>query len=183
MKNTQVIILVFLAAVILAGCGKTSADIVQPPVQIPAKDSAQTAVQEVKPLPTQPNLQDNQLPNQTVWPDGQTQQDDQGQVEVAVTPRNLNQHEGTLDFDVAMNTHSVDLSMNLAALAILSTDTGLIFNALSWSAPSGGHHISGVLQFPAVINNVHILDDASRLILTIQNVDAPERKFSWSLSE
>jgi len=79
--------------------------------------------------------------------------------------------------------HAVDLSMNLAALAILSTDTGLTFSALSWSAPSGGHHISGVLQFPAVINNVHILDDASRLILTIQNVDAPERKFSWSLSE
>jgi hypothetical protein len=171
MKLTRFFVLIMLAAVFLAACNNTPAET----VQIPVDDGAETAVQET-------NLPSTQ-PDQTAWPDGQTQQDDQGQVEVAVTPLNLSHHDQTLDFDVAMNTHSVELSMDLAALSELSTDTGLTVNAATWTAPGGGHHATGALSFPAVVDGVHILDDASRLILTIRDVDAPERAFTWSLSE
>lgn len=172
MKSTRVFILVFLAAIFLAACSNTPTET----VQMPADDSAQTAVQDTNPSFLQPN-------SQTTWPDSQVQQDDQGRVVVAVTPLNLSHHDATLDFDVAMNTHSVDLSMDLATLTTLRTDTGLTVNATTWSAPGGGHHVSGALQFPAVVDGVHILDDASRLILTIRDVDAPERVFVWNLSE
>ncbi len=179
MKLTRVLILTVVAAVFLAACSNAPAET----VQIPMDDGGQTAVQEELPPSTQPEIQTNPLPAKTSWPDGQAQQDDQGQVEVAVTPLNLGHHDETIDFDVAMNTHSVDLSMDLAALATLSTDTGLTVNAVAWNAPGGGHHVSGVINFPAVVDDTHILDDASRLTLTIRDVDAPERIFTWNLSE
>ncbi len=180
---TRIFILTVLTAIFLAACSNTPTETIQPPVQTPADDLAQTAVQKAPPPSTQLDLQTDPLPNQTAWPDGQPQQDDQGQVEVAVTPLNLSHHDETLDFDIAMNTHSVDLSMDLAALAELSTDTGLTINASAWNAPGGGHHVSGVINFPAVVDGVHILDDASRLTLTIRDVDAPERVFTWNLSD
>jgi hypothetical protein len=176
MKSTIFLIPVFLAGIFLAACSSTPNETVQSPVQIPAGDSMETAVPEANPLPPQPDVQ-------TAWPDGQAQQDDQGQVEVAVTPLNLGSHNETLDFDVVMDTHSIDLSMDLAALATLRTDTGFTVNAIAWSAPAGGHHVAGALQFPAVVDDVHILDDVSRLTLTIRDVDAPERTFTWNLSE
>jgi len=183
MKSTRVFSLIFLAAILLAACNSTPNEIGPQTVQMPVDDLAPTAVPKAIPPSPQPDLPTDPLPAPTDWPDGQLQQDDQGQVEVAVTPLNLGSHNETLDFDVVMDTHSVDLSMDLAALTALSTDTGLTVNATAWSAPGGGHHVSGALQFPAVVDGVHILDDASRLILTIRDVDAPERTFIWNLSE
>jgi hypothetical protein len=183
MKATNVFVLIFLTAVFLAACSSALGETGQSSVQIPADDSAKTAVPEVNPSSSQPDVQTDPLPIQTAWPDGQAQQDVQGQVEVAVTPLNLGSHNETLDFDVVMDTHSVDLSMDLAALTALSTDTGLTVTATAWSAPGGGHHVSGALQCPAGVDGAHILDDVSRLTLTIRDVDAPERTFTWNLSE
>ena len=108
--------------------------------------------------------------------------DEQGAVTVAVTPLNLSRPGQTLDFEVAMNTHSVDLSMDLAALATLTTDTGRAVQATGWDAPKGGHHASGRLSFPATVGGVSLLKGAKKLTLTLQNVDAPERAFTWDLS-
>jgi hypothetical protein len=110
-----------------------------------------------------------------------TRSDTQGMVEVAVSPVNLLNPGETLVFEISMNTHSVDLSMDLATLATLSTDTGKTAEALKWDAPSGGHHVSGKLSFPAKVNGNALLDGAKRLTLTINNVDAPERVFVWEL--
>jgi len=49
-----------------------------------------------------------------------TRLDEQGAVVFEVTPLNLGTPAETLEFDVAMNTHSVDLSMDLAGLSTLS---------------------------------------------------------------
>mgnify|MGYP001615254720 CR=1 FL=1 len=65
--------------------------------------------------------------------------DSQGSVEFVVTPINLAAPGETLDFDISMNTHSVDLSWNLAAQSVLTTDTGLEVKGLSWPAGSGHH--------------------------------------------
>lgn len=107
--------------------------------------------------------------------------DEQGAVVFEVTPLNLGAPTDTLEFDVAMNTHSVDLSMDLAALATLSTDTGVTIQASKWDAIPGGHHVSGTLIFPSAKDGKSIFEGASKLTLTIVNVDAPSRLFEWEL--
>jgi hypothetical protein len=110
-----------------------------------------------------------------------TRIDEQGAVVFEVTPLNLGIPADTLDFDVAMNTHSVDLSMDLAALSTLSTDTGLSVQASKWDAVPGGHHVEGKLIFPSAHDGTPILEGASKLTLTIVEVDAPSRVFEWQL--
>ncbi len=111
-----------------------------------------------------------------------TRSDGQGSVTIDVTPLNLSNSSNELQFDVAMNTHSVNLSMNLATLATLTTNTGIIIQADSWNGPAGGgHHVDGQLSFPTLKDGKSILDGASRLTLTIINVDAPSRVFVWQL--
>jgi hypothetical protein len=53
-------------------------------------------------------------------------------VEFSVTPLNLESPGETIEFDVSMNTHSVDLLWDLAALSALRTDTGLSVGGLAW---------------------------------------------------
>ena len=86
-----------------------------------------------------------------------------------------------LEFEVAMNTHSVDLSMDLSQLATLTTDTGVSVQANGWDAPGGGHHVSGKLSFPATKDGKAILEGATKITITIINVDAPSRTFEWQL--
>jgi hypothetical protein len=110
-----------------------------------------------------------------------TRIDEQGAVVFEVTPLNLGTPADTLEFDVAMNTHSVDLSMDLAALSTLSTDTGVSVQASKWDAVPGGHHVEGTLIFPSAQDGVSILEGASQLTLTIVDVDALSRVFDWEL--
>lgn len=112
----------------------------------------------------------------------ETAVDEQGAVSVAVTPLDISGNAATLDFEVEMNTHSVDLGMDLATLATLTTDDGRTVNAMLWDAVPGGHHVSGVLSFPAEEAGTAVIANATRLTLTIHDVDAPERIFSWSLT-
>lgn len=108
--------------------------------------------------------------------------DAQGSIEIAITPLNLTQASDTLDFDVRMDTHSIDLSMDLAVLSTLTTDTGMSVQALQWDAPMGGHHVAGTLIFPANLNGTSVLAGAKTLTMTLVNVDAPERNFTWPLN-
>ena len=110
-----------------------------------------------------------------------TRSDQQGAVTVNVTPLNLDNPSDQLEFDVALETHSVDLSMDLATLATLTTDTGITVQATAWDAPRGGHHVEGKLTFPAIKEGKTILDNANKLTLTITDVDAPSRVFEWSI--
>ncbi|MDO9348708.1 MAG: hypothetical protein Q7T47_05430 [Anaerolineales bacterium] len=110
-----------------------------------------------------------------------TRIDQQGAIIVEITPLNLDAPADTLEFDVVMDTHSIDLSMDLATLATLTTDTGITVQATLWDAPRGGHHVEGKLIFPALQKGKSILDGATKQTLTIDNVDAPSRVFEWQL--
>lgn len=110
-----------------------------------------------------------------------TRTDAQGAVTVAVTPVNLAAPGETLDFSVALDTHSVDLGMDLAALATLATDDGRTVQAVTWTGAKGGHHVEGTLSFPAKAGGKELTGGASTLTLTLKGVDAPERVFEWSL--
>jgi hypothetical protein len=104
-------------------------------------------------------------------------------VEFVVTPLNLTSPGETLDFDVSMDTHSVDVSWDLAAQSALKADTGLEVKGLSWPV-GGGHHYEGTLTFSAkTADGKALLKGAKTLTLIIRDADAAERVFSWSLSK
>jgi hypothetical protein len=166
MRQTILIPLLLVLVLVLTACGATPAA-----VDVSA-DSA--APQEAQLAPA--SASDKAAPALT-----ETLLDEQGAVTVSVRPLNGNQRAATLDFEVAMNTHSVDLSMDLATLATLTTDTGQRIGASAWQAPQGWHHVTGVLSFPATNGDNDLLAGASRLTLTLRDVDAAERTFVWNL--
>ena len=110
-----------------------------------------------------------------------TRSDGQGAVTFEVKPKNLSNPGNALVFKISMSTHSLELSMDLASLATLTTDNGRTVQATVWDAPRGGHHVSGTLSFPAIVDGTPILDGASKLTLTIIDVDAQERVFTWDM--
>jgi hypothetical protein len=189
MKTYRLLALILIIGALLAACNSS---LVQPESisgRPPAADDvAKPAIQEPVSAPAAASQLGEQVGGSSVdqaqglWPDGEAQLDEQGFVAVAVTPLNLNAPDGTLNFNVGLNTHSVDLSMDLAPLATLEADNGLGVQAILWDAPRGGHHVSGVLSFPAVSEGVSLLEGASHLTLKIRDVDAPERSFTWSLT-
>lgn len=122
---------------------------------------------------------DAQPPSQDV-----SRVDSQGAVEVTVSPMDTGDgSEGVIRFDVTLNTHSVDLSMDLSRLSTLATDIGLLLDAESWTGGSG-HHVRGQLDFPMYApDGTPLIGDATEIILTIRDVDAPERVFVWQVSE
>lgn len=107
--------------------------------------------------------------------------DEQGAIIFEITPLNLNLPTDKIEFDAVLTTHSIDLSMDLATLATLTTDTGLSVESTLWDAPRGGHHVEGKLIFPATKDGNSILEGATKLTLTIVNVDVPSRVFEWDL--
>lgn len=100
-------------------------------------------------------------------------------VTVVVTPLNLeDKSAATLDFDVAMDTHSVDLGYDLTTIATLSTDTGEEVPPIKWDGPAGGgHHREGALSFP------QLKQRGQTLTLTLRGIaDVPERTFTWKVN-
>lgn len=110
-----------------------------------------------------------------------TRIDQQGAIIFEITPLNLASPTDTLEFNVALTTHSIDLSMDLATVSTLTTDTGISVESTLWDAPRGGHHVEGKLIFPAAKDGKPILEGATKLTLTILNVDTPSRIFEWDL--
>jgi len=167
-------VLPILLILILAACAPTQPNSTQPSSQF---------VTATLLMPTAANntaAQGTSSPDTTTG-DDMTRTDEQGVVMFAVTPLNLETASDTLEFNVSMNTHSVDLSMDLAQLSTLTTDTGITIQPIKWDAARGGHHGGGNLIFPTTQNGKSILEGASKLTITIVNVDAASRVFEWEL--
>lgn len=147
----------------------SSEEVDRPAAQAPSPDPAPAAGGAVPPTGTPP--------------EDLARSDSQGAVEVTVIPSAWRSDaSGTIEFQVSMNTHSVDLSMDLADSATLQTDTGVTLQALDWSGGSG-HHVTGVLRFPsATPEGQPLLEEATQLTLTLRGVDAPSRVFRWDIS-
>ncbi len=160
-------ILILTVSLFLSACAPAQKD--STPTQIPANTSTSSAA-SLSTVPTNANTADL------------SRTDGQGAVTVKITPLNLDNPGDTLKFDVVMDTHSVDLSMDLATLATLTTDTGLTIQPAKWEAPGGGHHAEGTLSFPATQAGKSILDGAKQLTLTITGIDNATRVFTWDLS-
>lgn len=111
-----------------------------------------------------------------------TRTDEQGAVTFAVTPLGSEAALSDLAFEVVMDTHSIDLSWDLARLSVLRTDQGRQVPASGWPLGSG-HHYQGVLTFPsALADGTPVLDGASQVTLIIAGTDVAERRFTWEVA-
>ncbi len=108
---------------------------------------------------------------------GPTQTNAGGSVTVSVTYLNP---EGAEDarFQVALNTHSVDLDgYDLKTLALLRDDTGKSYKPTQVENEGGGHHRRTVIVFPKASPR------AKKLELVIKGLaGVKERIFHWDLS-
>ena len=88
----------------------------------------------------------------------------------------------SLVFNVAMNTHSVDLDQyDLGELAVLRDDRGNEYRAISWESASGGHHRTGILTFPILPDSLS-QGKAGYLEIVIRDVAGiEERVLKWEL--
>jgi hypothetical protein len=146
-----------------------------------ASSQVSTDLPALQPVTVSPTVSAPQPSNDANVSADLTRSDQQGSVSLEVTPLNLSAPADQLEFDVAMSTHSVELSMDLATRSTLTTDTGITVQATLWDAPRGGHHVEGKLIFPSTQDGKSILDGAGKLTLTITDVDAPSRVFEWDL--
>ena len=98
----------------------------------------------------------------------QTLTSDKNNVEFQVTPLSPS------EFQIVINTHSVDLDFDLAQISTLYDDIGNEYKPLKWedSVP-GSHHREGILKFPEIDKNAKSI----KLVIT----DSARREFVWDL--
>ncbi len=97
-------------------------------------------------------------------PSPSTQVVQAGEVEVTVTPTMA---PGNAGFALVLDTHSVELDMDLAAAATLTVD-GRDAGTASWAGQEpGGHHREGTLTFAADAS------DGSILVLRLDGLAEP----------
>lgn len=148
-KNRDIvfIILSISAILLIAGCSSVGEDV---------------TADRFRDLP--PSLAGTGNPTQSTGTTGT------GDVQIDLTPHDFN--NGILEVDMAVNTHSVDLSQfDLKEITTLTID-GQEFKPTE--APSlSGHHSGGTLVF-------NPQKEADSFTITITGIPQPQsRKFSW----
>jgi hypothetical protein len=157
MKKIVAISVVMLLSLVMAACSS-------PATSSPAPAASSTSAASANIAPVEDDL---------------TQTNAEAMVTVAVTPLDLaDQSAATLDFKIALNTHSVDLAYDLTTIATLSNDAGEKVQPIEWDGPAGGgHHREGTLSFPQLKNRGQVLT------LTLRGIAAvPERTFTWKVN-
>ena len=98
-------------------------------------------------------------------------------VTVKVSAKSVGQPGSPWEFAVVLDTHSADLSDDLAQSATLTTDDGRTFKPTGWlGAPPGGHHREGVLVFDVPTPRPGVIE----LRIDRPGESAP-RTFRWQL--
>jgi len=98
-------------------------------------------------------------------------------VTVRVKPLDLSASAKSWAFEIVLETHSQELSDDLARVATLSGAGGTSHAPTAWDGdPPGGHHRKGVLQFAPIAPAPDVVE------LRIQRPSEPApRSFRWSL--
>ena len=107
----------------------------------------------------------------------ESQTSNAGSVAVTVKPQSLSENTTVWDFDVILNTHTVELTADLVEAVVLIDENGKEYKPMGWKGDSlGGHHREGMLSFQP-------LDPLPRAItLLVRNIgEIKERSFSWQL--
>src|SRR3989344_299759 len=99
-----------------------------------------------------------------------------GAVTVTVTPLNFFDRALTWDFEIVMDTHSVELSEDLTKISVLVDDQGVEHSPINWEGDlPGGHHRSGILKFQPMSSFPKSLELKIRGLGSIS-----ERSFLWA---
>lgn len=82
-------------------------------------------------------------------------------------------------FDIRLDTHSVDLGYDMVKAGLLRDSQERTYTPETWKgSPPGGHHRSGVLEFPTLEGN------PSSVTLTLKDIGGvPERSFQWKMAK
>ena len=101
---------------------------------------------------------------------------DENSVRIEIIPEQLAPGKQA-KFNIKMNTHSVELNQDMVAVFILKDDKGYEYRPIRWNgSPPGGHHRSGVLEFPAIGKG------AKSVALHVKDIaNVPERIFEWKI--
>lgn len=84
----------------------------------------------------------------------------------------------SIDFEISMNTHSVNLDFIMTEIASLKVNGGEFVNAVAWNGDSsGGHHRSGTLTF---LNENHDIRDII-LVINPKSRRFKELTFQWEI--
>lgn len=84
-------------------------------------------------------------------------------------------------FEVALNTHSVDLDGLDLGDSVLRNDRGDELTGPTWSAPPGGHHRSGELRFAG--DTQPFFTSAKWIELVLVGIaGVPERTLHWDVT-
>lgn len=112
-------------------------------------------------------------PVQTLGLEPQSNND--GPVTVIVVPRK-SASAGTWEFEITLETHSVELNEDLMKTSVLIADNKN-YEPLAWDGdPPGGHHRNGILQFAP------ISPQPESIALKIRSIGGvEERNFIWQL--
>ena len=97
-------------------------------------------------------------------------------VRVQVTPKVLS-HNKPVQFQIRLNTHSVELNQDMLVVAELRDSQGSTYKPVQWEgSPPGGHHRSGTLTFSALQQPVE------NVTLVLHDVGGvAQRTFSWTI--
>jgi hypothetical protein len=122
--------------------------------------------------PSGQNAGERQQPSSSGW-DLSPRRNDAGQVSIDVTPLTLG--DDVWEFEVALNTHSVNLDFDVTKVSALRCDQGREYLPVAWDGSGpGGHHRSGVLKFTALDHPTSSVEIVIRDVASV-----PERVFEW----
>lgn len=154
-------ILLLFALVLLAACSGTSAP--------PASNSNSSPNESAVASTTAGSANSSGMEAQTV---------DGGSVSIKVTPAALKRGQ-PLEFDIAMDTHSVDLANDMLKAVVLRDDSGMEFTPTAWNGPGGGgHHREGKIEFAPLTMST------KSLTLVVKNIaGVPERIYQWDVAQ
>ncbi len=158
--------LLVLVALLLAACGGAATP-TSAPVPTKAPGTATAAPTIVANTPSKPSTESSAF---------KTKSNSGGSVDVDVTPTALEIGQ-PIAFDIAMNTHSVDLSDNMTKITLLRDDAGKEYKPTAWEGgEAGGHHREGTLKFAPLAGKPKYVE------LVIKGLaKVPERVFKWDL--
>lgn len=107
----------------------------------------------------------------------ETKVQDGGNVSVAVTPITL-RPKFPASFDVAFETHSVNLDFDVETITGLTDENGTIYKPYWQGSPPGGHHRTGTLVFTPDIPKPTTVTLVFRDIAGI-----PMRTYTWNIKK
>lgn len=118
----------------------------------------------------------NETPT-TIAPSWETKEQAGGNVTVLVTPITL-RPQFPASFDVAFETHSVELDFDIENVVILTDERGTRYTPHWQGSPPGGHHRKGTLVFTPDIPKPTTVTLVFRDIAFI-----PTRTFTWNTNK